>query len=78
MRFHYIEQDGTVIESIDEVFIGEEAQKRDDFFTWVQTRKFYIPFFQQKDKPKEKKTFFKPRVYQRNVKHSKDIFNFED
>jgi hypothetical protein len=78
MRFHYIEQDGTVIESIDEIFIGEEAQKRDDFFTWVQTRKFYIPFFQQKDKPKEKKTFFKPRVYQRNVKHSKDIFNFED
>jgi len=78
MRFHYIEQGGSVVESIDEVFVGQDAQNREDFFTWVQTRKFYIPFFQQEDKPKEKERFFKSRVYQRNPKHSKDIFNFED
>lgn len=78
MRFYYIEQDGNVVESVDEVFVGSEAQSREDFYTWVQNRKFYIPFFQQKEKPKEHKRFFKPNIYQRGEKHKKSFFGYAD
>lgn len=78
MRFYYIQQDGEVIETIDEVFVGSDAQSREDFFTWVQNRKFYIPFFQEKSKPKEHKKFFKPDIYQRHSKHKRDEFEVED
>lgn len=78
MRFYYIQQDGEVVETIDEVFVGSDAQSREDFFTWVQNRKFYIPFFQEISKTKEHKKFFKPDVYQRHSKHKKEEFNLED
>jgi Protein of unknown function (DUF3293) len=78
MRFYYIEQDGTVVETIDEVFVGSDAQSRKDFFTWVQNRKFYIPFFQEKSKPKEHKRFFKPNVYQRTEKYKRPFFDYDD
>jgi hypothetical protein len=77
MRFYYIEQDGEVKDVVDEVFLSSDVQKRNDFYTWVQGRKFYIPFFEEGPEQKKYKKFYKPLVYTRKEKHPTDLYNLD-
>jgi hypothetical protein len=77
MRFYYIEQDGEVKDVVDEVFLSSDVQKRNDFYTWVQGRKFYIPFFEEGPEQKKYKKFYKPLVYTRKEKHPTDLLNLD-
>jgi len=77
MRFYYIEQDGEVKDVVDEVFLSSDVQKRNDFYTWVQGRKFYIPFFEEAPEQKKYKKFYKPLVYTRKEKHPTDLLNLD-
>lgn len=79
--FYYINCNTNEIQDVvEEVFVGNEAQTKEEYYTWVQGRKFYIPFFEEQAKPKAKeniKRFEKPSVYERNPKHRNTKFDME-
>ncbi len=78
MKFYYIEQDGNIADTVDEVFLGNETQSREDFFTWVKGRKFYIPFFEENPEKKPYKKFYKPMIYTRKAKHQESFYDFDN
>jgi hypothetical protein len=81
IKFYFINNDGAIADTVEEVFLGIDAQSREDFYTWVKGRKFYIPFFEKVEKEeetKEYKKFNKPNVYSRQMKNPKEIFYFGD
>lgn len=78
MKFYYIVQSGEIQDTVDEVFLNTEVQTKDDFYTWVKGRKFYIPFFESDPEKKKYKKFFKPLTYTRKSKHPDNYYDFGD